>query len=353
MIACPNINTKEWKSLEGALGENRAYLAYFRVNKGAKELRIPTVEEGKKLIKGNQTVEQSILKELQHYGMIANRQYKSKLKKFRGKVLFSIPKIRTVSDIKEYIGLDSNAVLFKRNQGKIDNLRSFNMSWFTMERTKNADFLAVDEDIYEGRRTIDVQAFNSNDTQVDSGEYMNYLQWWHSLSKDQKMSENALRAQEGLDELPIEERFQKKSFIQETESVNKTQRKIDVMTQVLKSRGINVQVRMDTSLNQKGKFIKEDGNNIIVLNPNKLSPDTAIHEFAHIFIEELGGLDNQRIRSAVQRLRTTVTYEKVKELYPELSQEELDKEVLATAMGLEGAELFEKGSENIGWWEST
>jgi GNAT superfamily N-acetyltransferase len=499
MIACPNINTKEWKSLEGALGENRAYLAYFRANKGdktvstqidtsdieiespttnpdnyesdyygiringqyagefsiakrhgydpkppneigfisgsigsagveldenfrgkgygtkiyialakklaeegytvkseslgkrrigekannvwqsllnkgyatdrgsyfeitnlnpkqslsSKEPRIPTVEEGKELIKGNQTVEQSILKELQHYGMIAKRQYKSKLKKFRGKVLFSIPKIRTVSNVTEYIGLESNAVLFKRNQGKIDNLRSFNMSWFTMERTKNADFLAVDEDIYEGRRTIDVQAFNSDDTQVDSGDYMNYLQWWHSLSKDQKMSENALRAQEGLDELPIEERFQKESFIQETESVNKTQRKIDVMTQVLKSRGIDVQVRMNTSLNQKGKFTKEDGNNVIVLNPNKLSPDTAIHEFAHIFIEELGGLDNQRIRSAVQRLRTTVTYEKVKELYPELSQEELDKEVLATAMGLEGAELFEKGSENIGWWEST
>ena len=82
MIACPNINTKEWKSLEGALGENRAYLAYFRVNKGAKELRIPTIDEGKKLIKGNQTVEQSILKELQHYGMIANRQYKSLEVKF-------------------------------------------------------------------------------------------------------------------------------------------------------------------------------------------------------------------------------------------------------------------------------
>jgi len=349
MIACPNINTQEWKSLEGALGENRAYLAYFRANKGAKELRIPTVEEGKNLIKGNQTVEQSILKELQHYGMIAKRQYKSKIKKFRGKVLFSIPKIRTVSDIKEYIGLESNAVLFKRNEGAINNLRDFNMSWFTMERTANADFLAVDEDIYKGRRTIDVKPFESNNKEVDDGDYMNYLQWWHTLSPDQKASENALRVQDGLDELPIEEGFQKESFMNTKESINKTQKKIETMMAVMKARGINVEVRLDEKLPQKGKFTREKNKNIITLNPNKISPDTAIHEFAHIFIEELGGLNNQRIRAAVNVLRTSRLYEQVRELYPELTAEELDKEVLATAIGLEGAEIFADNKEKAGF----
>lgn len=350
MIACPNTNTKEWKALQKALGQKRASLAYLRANKGAKELRIPTVEEGKELIKGNQTVEQSILKELQHYGMVSKRQYKTPLAKFRGKVLFSIPKIRTVSDIKEYIGLESNAVLFKRNKGAINNLRDFNMSWFTMERTENADFIVIDEDIYLGKRTIDVEPFDVNDTEVDDGDYMNYLQWWHTLSMDQKKSENALRAQEGLDELPLSEpeRYQKVSFIDDKEVMSVTEAKIKRMTDVLASKGIDVEVRLDPNLDEKGKFIKENGNNVIILNPNKISSDTAIHEFAHVFIEYLG-LDNQRVRAAIEKLRLTKLWADLKEIYSNLSDEEFEKEVLATAIGLEGAELFQNKEEASAW----
>ena len=46
-IHCPNINSKAWKELEKDLGKDRAYLAYFRHDKG-----IPTVEEAKGYLEG-------------------------------------------------------------------------------------------------------------------------------------------------------------------------------------------------------------------------------------------------------------------------------------------------------------
>ena len=44
-INCPNINTKEWKELGKDLGKDRAYLAYFRHDKG-----IPSPEQARDLL---------------------------------------------------------------------------------------------------------------------------------------------------------------------------------------------------------------------------------------------------------------------------------------------------------------
>ena len=49
---CPNTNTPAWKELEGALGRDKAYLAYFRHDGG-----IPSVERANELLKGGESVQ--------------------------------------------------------------------------------------------------------------------------------------------------------------------------------------------------------------------------------------------------------------------------------------------------------
>jgi len=86
--------------------------------------------------------------------------------------------------------------------------------------------------------------------------------------------------------------------------------------------------------------VSEDGK-FIYINPNYAGLDTPIHEAGHILIDAMG-YNNKVIQSAIKQLRTTTLYTETKERYKELSEQELDKEVLAEAIGREGADIFDK-----------
>ena len=100
--------------------------------------------------------------------------------------------------------------------------------------------------------------------------------------------------------------------------------------------GISIRVKYNYNLPSKGA-VTGISNNIaeIILNPELMTADTHIHEFSHILIDLLG--DNPLVKQAIQIVKGTSLYEEVKLAYPELQGDALDKEVLVTAMGLEGA----------------
>lgn len=97
------------------------------------------------------------------------------------------------------------------------------------------------------------------------------------------------------------------------------------------------------------------GRPVILINPSAIFKTTAIHEFSHIFIDAFPkGLDNPRLQKALKSLDGTKLWEEVKSAYPELMQDDLHKEILATAIGRKGSEIWdERTSPEIKTaWES-
>ena len=113
------------------------------------------------------------------------------------------------------------------------------------------------------------------------------------------------------------------------------------LQEVFQKAGVKVDIAYDPKLPSIGKIGPgKNGGVVITLNPDRIAEDTAYHEYGHLYIDMLG-YSHPAVKAAVAYLRNTDLYNKVLETYPELAndQEKLDKEVLATAIGLEGAKL--------------
>ncbi len=85
----------------------------------------------------------------------------------------------------------------------------------------------------------------------------------------------------------------------------------------------------------------------IAINPYYAGTDTAIHEYGHILIDAMG-YNNPIVQLAIKQLKGTPLWNKIAEAYPiteTYTEEMLGKEVLAEAIGREGAGIFDKVSE--------
>ena len=132
------------------------------------------------------------------------------------------------------------------------------------------------------------------------------------------------------------------------ESKNIFTRKVNKLTQAFANVGIFVSIEYDYNLDAKAEVqpAESDSKVTIKVNPDLISEDTAYHEFGHIFIDMLG-VENEVVKMGFEQLRDTDLYKKVAAQYPELSGVELDKEVLATAIGLEGAKITRKNPSKL------
>lgn len=111
--------------------------------------------------------------------------------------------------------------------------------------------------------------------------------------------------------------------------------------------GISVDIKIDNTLDSLGKVdITEDGITITMVSEDLRGPDTEIHEFGHIYVELLG-YESDIIQEGINQLRNTDLWNEIKRLYPELSKENFEKEVLVTAIGEEGVTYL-----NQPWWKA-
>ena len=122
------------------------------------------------------------------------------------------------------------------------------------------------------------------------------------------------------------------------EDIDRLESKVVQLKEAFAKAGVVVDVIYDTEIDNLGEVRPGETNPVVVLNPNKVKDDTAYHEFGHIYIDMLG-VNDPVVAAAIAQLRDTNLYRKVQEMYPELTGERLDKEVLATAIGLEGARI--------------
>ena len=116
----------------------------------------------------------------------------------------------------------------------------------------------------------------------------------------------------------------------------------------------DVKVILDKSIPLLGELLPvnhpisiQSGKPVILINPDLANQETVFHEFAHLYIDLLGGSKNQTINDAYQMLSGTDFHENVAKRYPELSGEMLNREVLAKAMGIQSDEIFGKELSDI------
>jgi hypothetical protein len=137
----------------------------------------------------------------------------------------------------------------------------------------------------------------------------------------------------------------------EIEDRDSFQAKVDAL-----QRTMNVEVIYDENIESSRLLGKNDprtkaaGRPVILINPNQLFKTTAIHEFGHVFIDSFpGGLENPRLQKALDQLRGSELWAEVEALYPELSERMLHKEILVTAIGREGSNIWDSGQDRSKW----
>jgi hypothetical protein len=128
-----------------------------------------------------------------------------------------------------------------------------------------------------------------------------------------------------------EDVFQKESF---------TKGDINKIIDKLKKSMPNIKVVYDEKLKAAGKA-KGD---TITINPYHAGLDTPIHEYGHILIDAIG-YKNAVIQKAINQLKGSDLWKETKKRYKELNEEGLGKEVLAEAIGREGAGIFNKEAD--------
>lgn len=124
------------------------------------------------------------------------------------------------------------------------------------------------------------------------------------------------------------------------------EQQITKLQRAFKKVGINTDVIFDTTLDAQGQIVLENGVPTIRINPELMEGDVVYHEFGHLYIDLLG-YDNPLVQAAIKELKDTALYEEVKARYSELNEEQLNKEVLATAIGLEGARIEKKNPSRL------
>lgn len=118
------------------------------------------------------------------------------------------------------------------------------------------------------------------------------------------------------------------------ESLEESSKKIEVLKKSLPG----IEVVIDPDIDGAGQ-LDADGKTVRI-NPNYNTADTSIHEFGHALIDMIG-YDSEIIQDGVSELRGTELWNETIDKYPELNDEMVAKEVLATAIGREGVKIFD------------
>ena len=121
---------------------------------------------------------------------------------------------------------------------------------------------------------------------------------------------------------------------------------------------IPVDVVINTSMEVSGRVNNTGKEPFVEINPYLLRSDTVIHEFAHLYIDLIGGLDNPQIQAALRQLKGSDLEAILKKTYADVYESDINKfnkELVAQAIGLEGAEIFKSEVKQTAWksWLST
>jgi hypothetical protein len=150
----------------------------------------------------------------------------------------------------------------------------------------------------------------------------------------------------------------KRSVYQSTQELTAAEReqswlnKAEHLKQIFFQKGLDIEIIIDPTLeeNANAEYLG-NGAGIIRVNPNKVFKDTLPHEFSHFYIELLGGVKNPLVKKAIAQAKKARPdiWKTIQQKYDYLSKEDLDKELLVTAMGIEASLLYTDEGELQRW----
>jgi hypothetical protein len=170
---------------------------------------------------------------------------------------------------------------------------------------------------------------------ANNKEELSALTATQAAVSDQALADNTSDQSRGIVGLP------------EEQSV--TQTKADRLKANFEEVGINVDVEFTDELktNVSGDVVGNGARKATIrLNEEYLLDDTVYHEFGHVFVDLLG-MSHPLIRQALKELNGSDLSLSVIDAYPHLDGVRLDKEILATAIGLEGAKIERKNPSKL------
>jgi hypothetical protein len=176
-------------------------------------------------------------------------------------------------------------------------------------------------------------------TQNDLDTYVRTVAGLNAASEEDTRVSEALRR---------ENRNESRYSEQAREERDAVQKKSNHLKEAFAKAGVTVDVVYDNQMDALGSMEKSDDSTspVVTFNSDLTTEDTVYHEFGHIYIDMLGA-DSPVIIQAFDELKNTELYNKVADKYPELKGERLDKEVLSTAIGIEGAKITRKNPSTI------
>ena len=115
---------------------------------------------------------------------------------------------------------------------------------------------------------------------------------------------------------------------------------IESLTAIFEELGLNIDVKFDTNIADAGQVFTINGKTTVKFNSKNARKDSIFHEFSHLFVDLL---QNDRVfKKGVENLRGSELWNKIAALYTELNDEQLGKEVLTTAIGIEAQKLYDE-----------
>ena len=213
---------------------------------------------------------------------------------------------------------------------------------------------------YKGNSNIDYTVTVNENVLQEIGEAMDILtdevpsalkqaemEYYQSLKGDALLSEQA-RIENKSD--------QQLASRQPKQSVGQLERVVSRLTKNFKKAGVDVDVKLDIKIDVLGEVRTVNGKPTIFINPQKMREDTAFHEFAHIYVDILG-LNNPLVQEVLQKFQDTPMGKKIREQYTmhaeneglteEETEEKVLKEIVVTAIGLEGAKIVRKNPSKM------
>jgi len=95
----------------------------------------------------------------------------------------------------------------------------------------------------------------------------------------------------------------------------------------------------------------DPGTNTIFIDPEKVGPETALHEIAEAWLAMIENRYPEMFERGLEQIKGTIYEEYVRETYPHLKEErDILREALAQAIGDEGAMLLKKQNEDLMAW---
>jgi hypothetical protein len=162
-------------------------------------------------------------------------------------------------------------------------------------------------------------------------------------AKEYEEAEKFLNERE-LSEEEIKEELEKEAYREQAfAETGRFQKSSQIENKDIKSVVDRVQKalpKFNIVYNPKLKAAGKINGTTIELNPQYAGKDTPIHEAGHALIDFIG-YNNKVIQTGIKQLKDTELWKETAAKYPELSDERLGKEVLAEAIGREGAGIFD------------